>query len=78
VRGRARALQRLCELIADYGAISHVVVGHTTDEAGMESLAEYLSRHAPGLPVHRLRCGATLGTYFGPGAFGVALIQDNA
>ncbi len=77
VRGRARALQRLCELIASYGTISHVVVGHTTDEAGMESLAEYLSQHYPGLPILRSRCGATLGTYFGPGAYGVALIQGN-
>ncbi len=77
VRGRARALQRLCKLIASYGAISHVVVGHTTDEAGMESLAEYLSRHFPGLPILRSRCGATLGTYFGPGACGAAFIQGN-
>jgi DegV family protein with EDD domain len=76
VRGRARAVQRMCELIASHGAISHVVVGHTTDEAGMESLAEYLSLHFPGLAILRSRCGATLGTYFGPGAFGLALVED--
>ena len=77
VRGRARAVQRMCELIASHGTISHVVVGHTTDEAGMESLAEYLSQHFPGLAILRSRRGATLGTYFGPGAFGLALIGDN-
>ena len=77
VRGRARAVQRMCELIASHGAISHVVVGHTTDEAGMESLAEYLSLHFPGLAILRSRCGATLGTYFGPGAFGLALVGSN-
>jgi len=78
VRGRRRALDRICELVASYGALSHLAVGHTTDEAGMEALAERLSPFFPRERMLRARCGATLGTYLGPGAFGVALIQSSA
>jgi len=75
VRGRRRALDRICELVAGYGTLSHLAVGHTTDEAGMEALAERLSPVFPQERMLRAQCGATLGTYLGPGAFGVALIQ---
>lgn len=75
VRGRRRALDRICELVAGYGMLSHLAVGHTTDEAGMDALAERLSSVFPRERMLRAQCGATLGTYLGPGAFGVALIQ---
>ncbi len=73
-RGRRRALARVCELISGCGRLARVAVAHTTDEAGMESLAEYVTGVAPELSVIRARCGATLGTYLGPGAFGTGLI----
>ena len=73
-RGRRRALTRLCELISDCGQIARVAVGHTTDAAGMESLEKYVAGIAPELDIIRARCGATLGTYLGPGAFGSGLI----
>ncbi len=63
------------DMLASYAPISRVVVGHTTDEAGMESLADFISQRFPDVAIHRARCGATLGTYFGPGAFGLALVQ---
>ncbi|MBN1856593.1 MAG: DegV family protein [Dehalococcoidia bacterium] len=75
VRGRSRAIQRMCQLILDHAPISRLVVGHTTDEAGMESLAAFISERFPDLQIQRARCGPTLGTYFGPGAFGVALVR---
>ena len=75
VRGRQQAVERLIQRVASYGNLLHLAVGHTTDEHGMEVLA---SRLAGSFPLERMlkaRCGATLGTYLGPGAFGVALVE---
>lgn len=74
VRGRGRALARVCALLAEGGPISHITVGHTTDEEGMEALAQFVADLAPGVRVMRAQCGATLGTYLGPRAFGAGLI----
>ncbi len=73
-RGRRRALARVCGLISESGRIARAAVAHTTDEAGMESLAQYFTGIEPELDLVRARCGATLGTYLGPGAFGTGLI----
>ena len=75
VHGRAQALDRLCHMVGDVGPISHMAVGYTTDRAEMEQLAFRLSQFFPQGQIVRSRCGATTGTYFGPGAFGIALIQ---
>jgi fatty acid-binding protein DegV len=76
VRGRRRALERICQIVEAYGPLTHLAVGHTTDEAGMMALAEQLSGQFPTERMLFAQCGATLGTYLGPGAFGVALIQS--
>ncbi len=75
VRGRDQALDRLCEMVASQGPISHLAVGHTTTPEEMEQLAFRLSQFFPGGEMIRSRCGATIGTYLGPGALGVALIR---
>jgi DegV family protein with EDD domain len=75
VRGRQRALQRVIELVESHGSLVHLAVGHTTDVTGMESLASGLSQNFPPEQILRTQCGATLGSYLGPGAFGVALIE---
>jgi len=74
VRGREQGLQRLCELVGAYKAISYLAVAHTTDDSEMERLAARLSQFFPEPRILRARCGATLGTYLGPGALCVALI----
>ncbi len=74
IRGREQALDRLCEMVGSYGSISHLAVGHTTTPEEMELLAFRLSQFYPSSGILRCRCGATIGTYFGPGALGVALI----
>jgi len=76
-RGRQRSLERIVQLAKEHGALSHLAVGHTTDPAGMESLAERLAHHFPLQRILQARCGATLGTYLGPGAYGVAFIQSS-
>jgi len=75
VRGRDQGLQRLCELVGSYGPISHLAVAHTTGDTEMEQLATRLGQYFPEPQILRARCGATLGTYLGPGALCVALIQ---
>jgi DegV family protein with EDD domain len=74
VRGRARALARVSEMLSECGQISRIAVGHTTDEDGMQALAECAGRIAPTVPLVRAQCGPTLGTYLGPRAFGAGLI----
>jgi DegV family protein with EDD domain len=74
-RGRARALERVRQLIADYGEMARVAVGHTTDEEGMYAVERFVREYAPDMPIARFQCGATIGTYLGPNAFGLALIQ---
>lgn len=75
VRGRQQAVERLIQRVASYGNLLHLAVGHTTDEHGMEVLANRLSESFPVERMLKARCGATLGTYLGPGAFGVALVE---
>ncbi len=74
VRGREQAIDRLCEMVGSQGAIRHLAVGYTTGERDMESLVERLTQFFPDDQIVRTRAGATMGTYLGPGALGVALI----
>ncbi len=75
LRGRERAFDRLCELVQGFGPLCSLAVAHTTCESEMERLANRLSQFFPSDRIMRTRCGATLGTYLGPGALCVALIQ---
>ncbi len=75
VRGRQQAVERLIQRVASFGKLMHLAVGHTTDEQGMETLAGKLAGVFPCEHMLKARCGATLGTYLGPGAFGVALVE---
>jgi DegV family protein with EDD domain len=75
VRGREQAIDRLCEIVGSMGPVSHMAVAYTTDKPEMEQLAFRLSQFFPEDEIMRSRCGATTGTYFGPRALGVALIQ---
>jgi DegV family protein with EDD domain len=73
--GRPQAIDRLCRMVGDMGPISHMAVGYTTERDETERLAYRLSQFFPQGHMVRSRCGATTGTYFGPRALGVAVIQ---
>ena len=75
VRGREHALERICEMVSEQHSICGLAVGHTTTSHEMEQLAFRLSQFFPASEMVHCRCGATIGTYFGPGALGVALIH---
>lgn len=75
VRGRERSIERIIDLVKSHGKAACFAVGHTTDEAGMYALASRLSDHFPIEKMLKTQCGATLGSYLGPGAYGVAFIE---
>ncbi len=75
VRGREKALDRVCELVAGFESIQSLAVAHTTTEDDMHALASRLAQFFPEDEILRTRCGATLGTYLGPGTLCVALIE---
>ena len=76
VRGRPRALDRLCELVERYPNIKELAIADTTTPEDLETLAVRLSALFPREQTYRSRCGSTMGTYLGPGALTVALIEE--
>lgn len=75
LRGRDHALERISQMVAAHHSIRRLAVVHTTTPDEMALLAYRLSQFFPASAIIRCRCGATIGTYLGPGALGVALIQ---
>jgi len=76
VRGREKAFDRLCEMVAGFGGISSLAIAHTTAEEEMERLRARLAQFFPADRILKSRCGATLGTYLGPNTLCIALIQE--
>jgi len=74
-RGFQKALDRICEMVADYKQISSLAVAHTTGQEDMERMASQMSQFYPGDRILRSRVGSTIGTYLGPGALCVGLIE---
>jgi len=74
--GRQKAFDRLCEMVAGYGAISNLAIAHTTAKEELERLAARLSQFFPADRILKSRCGATLGTYLGPNTLCLAVIQE--
>jgi len=76
VRGRPKALARLCELVEKFHHIKEMAIAHATTPEELEALAVRLSPLFPADQTYKSRCGATMGTYLGPGALTVAVIED--
>lgn len=74
VRTWKRALNRAIELTSGYGNVSDIVVLHTENIEDAEATAEALSRACPGATISIGHAGATIGTYAGPGAIGIAAL----
>jgi DegV family protein with EDD domain len=77
VRGRSRAMGRLCELVEGYN-IEKMALSYTTDPGEMEVLAGRLASVFPRGQVYKSRTGSTIGTYLGPRALTAALIEEEA
>lgn len=74
-RGFQKALDRICELVAGYKEISSLAVAYTTGQDDMERMTSQMSQFYPGDRILRSRVGATIGTYLGPGALCVGLVE---
>ncbi len=74
-RGLPKALDRIYEMAAESKNISSLAVSDASDEKEMERMASRMSQFFPGDSILRARVGATIGTYLGPGALCVGLIE---
>ena len=75
-RSRDRALKRLVELTQQLAPARRLAVIHSTDKNRMAELKESLTEILPPNQIIESRFGATLGTYIGPDAIGIAITQE--
>ena len=71
-RGREKALTRLCQLVGGFHDIEDMAVMYATTPDEAERLRDKLAWEGT---AHMARIGPTIGTYMGPGALAVALIE---
>lgn len=76
VRTRARAYERIGQLVERLGALEALAVVES-DEAAALQLQEVVRRFWSG-PIETFKLGAVIGTHAGPGAAGVAAITQSA
>lgn len=76
VRGRAKAVDRVRQMAEAFQNIEEIAVSHTTPSKEADMLAQTLATRAPGGQLYRARCGATIGTYVGPGAVTVGILEQ--
>ncbi len=78
VRGRSKALDRICELAKNFAHIKELAIADTTAPEELKTLAVCLSSLYPEEKIYKSRTVATIGTYLGPGAVTVGLIEGEA
>lgn len=76
VRTRKKALERLVEMAIAFKAVQSLALFYSTDGEAVDNLAHSLKKAFPGIEIYRSRFGPVMGTYTGPGAVGVALIEN--
>ena len=75
VRSRQKAVSRLIELTKQYTPLEEMALLYTTDPSELDTLEKDLANLAPRSKALRARIGPTIGTYGGPQAVAVALIE---
>jgi len=75
VRGRSKAITRLCELTSKFENPKEIALAHTTTPDELQTLATHISSAFPEKRMYRSRTGSTIGTYLGPGCLTVALVE---
>ena len=75
VRSRAKAIDRMCQIIEGFGPFSEIAILHNTTPEEAEALAQRLEPLFPRERMYSAKFGPVMGTYVGPGTLGVALIQ---
>jgi len=77
-RTKAKAEERLYRFATGFPRVKAIAVTYTTLQDEAKGLADRIKRAFPDAPIYLTRVGATLGTHAGPGAMGVAIIEDEA
>ncbi len=75
-RNTERAMRRLLELAQELAPLQRLAVIYSTDAERMAELKQGLTELLPADQIIETRFGATLGTYIGPDAVGLAVTQE--
>lgn len=75
VRTYHKALVRISELANRFTDVEELAVSHATTPDEAEALSKQLASLAPEGHMYKARIGSIIGTYLGPGALSVALIE---
>jgi len=75
VRSYPKALARLCELAKRFSNVEELAITHATTPDEAEALSTQLASLAPKGHMYKARLGSVIGTYLGPGALAIALIE---
>jgi DegV family protein with EDD domain len=74
VRSRTAAMRRLVDVVATQGRIERLGVLHGGSPETLVELERLVAERLPDRPIDRTEIGSVLGTYAGPGAFGVCCV----
>lgn len=78
VRTRAKALDRLFELITAFPSVTDFGVVHATTPQDAQALVQRLGNARPDTPVFLSRLGPVVGTHGGPGVVGVGALEGDS
>jgi DegV family protein with EDD domain len=78
VRTRRRALNRLCQLALERQPFEEVAILHSAASQEAELVAEKLALAFPRGRMQLAQFGPVMGTHIGPGAVGIAVLQQPA
>ena len=76
VRGRAKAIARICELMGKCRNPREIALAHATTPNELESLVTCMHSSFPENQPIKSIIGSTIGTYLGPGGLVAALVEE--
>lgn len=76
VRGRSKAIARICELMGKCSNPREIVVAHATTPDELKSLITCMHTSFPEKQPYESIIGSTIGTYLGPGGLVAALVEE--
>ncbi len=74
-RSRARALERMCQFVQSLPSVRDLALVYSTDPEEAEAFGARLDPLFPRERIRRCRFGPVMGTYLGPRALGVAVLE---
>ncbi len=75
VRTRARALDKVLQIVSSYSRPQELAVGYSTNPEEAEELRRRLAEALPAANVQTTRVGPVIGTHCGPGVLGIVLLE---